>query len=195
MTFKHFAVLIVASMKSSLIRLAQRPRTVCWLLVYFCWVTLLAGCNTRRYVERAAAMEPTIKAGQRVEVDLAAYKPHAPERWDIVIFKHPENPGDDSPSMMRIVGLPGETIQMQPAGIIIDGQPLEIPPKLRTLAYGSLKLPVPSTNKTGQPPPAYPLKIPDNCYFVLGDNTPNAYDSRFWGVLPGKAILGKVLGY
>ena len=182
-------------MKANLIRLDQRLRAVGWLLAYSCCMTLVAGCNTRHYVERAVAMEPTIKAGQRVKVDLAAYKQHAPERWDIVIFKHPESPGDDSPSMMRIVGLPGETIQMQPDGIIIDGEPLEIPPKLKTLTYGSIKPPFPSISKTGQPLPAYPLKIPDSSYFVLGDNSLQAYDSRFLGVLTGKAILGKVVGY
>lgn len=183
-----------ADIKARPIRLDQRLRTVGWLLAYSC-MTLLAGCNTRYYVQKAVAMEPTIKAGERVKVDLGAYKQHAPERWDIVIFKHPENPGDDSPSMMRVVGLPGETIQMQPEAIIINGQPLEIPPKLRTLTYGSVKPPVPSISKAGQPLPAYPLKIPDNCYFVLGDNFLQAYDSRFWGALPDKAILGKVVGY
>ena len=146
------------------------------------------------YVEKANAMEPTIKVGQRVTLDMRAYKSHAPGRWEVVAFKHPESgdPKHEPFSIMRIVGLPGETIQIEPTDVIINGQRLEVPSQLKHLKYGGIKAES-SRTKTGRALPVYPLTIPQGCYFVLGDNSEVAYDSRFWGVLSADAIVGKIV--
>lgn len=95
------------------------------------------------------------------------------------------------PHLCRIVGLPGETVNVKSDGILINGEPPRVPPKLSHTHYRSISPPTPPKSKTGQPLPTYPLKIPQDSYFVLGDNSANAYDTRFWGALPGPLIIGK----
>jgi signal peptidase I len=155
-------------------------------------ILLLCGCRVKSYVEFAGAMEPTIRKGQQIEADTDAYKQSTPSRWDVVIFINPEASDKAVTSVMRIVGLPGETIQLEQDAVLINGRVLEVPAFLSAIHFGSVEHPPPKS-KTGRPLPMYPLQIPPGNYFVLGDNIQNAYDSRFWGLLPGRSIIGKVV--
>lgn len=131
-------------------------------------------------------MEPTIRAGQLVVLKHSAYKKAEPKRWDIVFFE----PVVDDPNalwVMRVVGLPGETISIAENGIMINGESCP-PPKGVTWTYA----PVP--RHSGKAIPIeFPFVIHTNAYFVLGDNVTNSYDSRFWGSLPRNKIKGKVV--
>ena len=164
------------------------------IAAYCCFLlSLTAGCVERVYVQLSNAMAPTIKAGDRVIIDPAAYKERAPARWDVILFSHPEARGSDSKSLMRVVGLPGEVIQLQGDDILLGGRQLLAPPLLENIRYRTVSVSSPSTSKKGHARPVYPLTIPENCYFVLGDNCLESYDSRFWGVLRRDDILGKGL--
>lgn len=137
-------------------------------------------------------MEPTIPAGTTVEVDFSAFRNTGPKRWEIVTFSPPKsaNPsGGDATFIMRVIGLPGETVEFGSSGILIDGAKLNLPKKMKGIAYvGTDTFP---NSKTVSPPK---LVLGSDDYFVLGDNSANANDSRFWGALSGTSITGRLVG-
>ena len=98
-----------------------------------------------------------------------------PKRQQIIIFKPPFAP--DTPDYVkRVIGLPGDTVDIHDGAVWINGQKLV-------------------ENYTARPPASRttskaPYKVPDNCYFVMGDNRGNSYDSRFWGCVPRNDIIG-----
>ncbi|HLK55113.1 MAG TPA: signal peptidase I [Chthonomonadaceae bacterium] len=137
-----------------------------------------------------------------IRVDQWAYRHATPQRADIIVFKAP--PGADQESLAlhqppkentlikRIIGLPGDTIEVKPSPdgsrclVYINGKPLEEP---------YIKEPM----DKDQPSIARfatqgPLVLKPGQYFVLGDNRNNSNDSRFWGVLVVDRVLGKVTG-
>jgi signal peptidase I len=109
-------------------------------------------------------------------------------RGDIVVFKYPEEPDRDF--IKRVIGLPGETIQLKNKKVYVNGQPLEEP-------YVHFLTP-PSNDY--QEVTAYdlrerfgPVTVPGDQYFVMGDNRDNSQDSRYWGFLPRSHVKGKAL--
>lgn len=98
------------------------------------------------------------------------------ERGDVVVFKFPEEPERDF--IKRVVGLPGETLEIGRQQVLVDGEPL--PEGYTTFVHG------------GQPG-MREYHVPEGHYFVLGDNRDNSHDSRFWGPLPADHVKGKGL--
>jgi signal peptidase I len=142
-------------------------------------------------------MEPTIKAGETIHVQMDAYRSTKPMRWDVVAFTPPIHSvaaGSKTDNLgiwiFRIVGIPGDVISFDEAGLSVNGSPANERPSLIE------KIHYQETTASGAPSaprsPVYPLAVPDGHYFVLGDNPDQANDSRVWGVLPGDSILGKV---
>lgn len=135
-------------------------------------------------------MAPTIKANEVVTADMSAYKTRLPSRWDVVIFR--PTPVSEKRQqelwMMRIVGLPGETIEFYEDGIHINGKVQTQPTQLQNIEYSA----VVASGQTETV--SFPFVIPDNKCFVVGDNVNNSFDSRFWGALPLDSIVGKVEG-
>ncbi len=121
------------------------------------------------------SMEPNLHDEQYVLVNKTAYWfGREPQRGDIVVLHPPENP--QSPDRIkRIIGLPGETIEVKSNGTVqIDGRPLEEP-----------YLPPHSGGTAGT------WTVPSDNYFLLGDNRGVSYDSRGWGTAPREYIIGK----
>jgi signal peptidase I len=150
-----------------------------------------SGCKPKLYRAGSSSMSPTITNGEFVMADMLAFSRYAPGRWDVVVFKPPAaaSGGETLTQVwvMRVVGLPGETISCATGSITVNGQPLLPPASLTNVNYLALdKLPV-----TGGV--TSPFLVPSASYFVLGDNSTNAYDSRYWGALPGSNIFGRVL--
>ena len=125
-------------------------------------------------------MEPTLDPGETLVADLSAYTSSNPNRYEVVIFDPPEGGGQWA---FRVIGLPGETINFSGGTLIIDGKPPTLPNDLKFIYRRS---PTPTSV-------SFPHVIPQNSYFVLGDNPAQANDSRYWGSLPKTKITGKIL--
>lgn len=124
------------------------------------------------------SMENTIMTGDRIFGNRLAYVLGGPQRFDIVIFRYPDD--ESQLFIKRIIGLPGETVEIIDGKVYIDGSetPLDdsFTPETPTGNYG-------------------PYTVPENCYFMLGDNRNNSKDSRFWQntFVERDAILGKAV--
>ncbi len=135
---------------------------------------LLLVLGTKRITIPTDSMLPTLAAGQRVSVNRMAYWFGEPQRGDIVAYRLPNEPG--SYFAKRVIGLPGETITIQGGYVYINGELFEEPYLTDTgitFSDGSWEIPV-------------------NSYFVMGDNRMHLADSRLWGPLDEKRIVGRV---
>ena len=101
------------------------------------------------------------------------------KRGDIVVFKYPEEPEKDY--IKRVIGLPGETIEVKSRQVYIDGQPLDEPYKVHRNPRG--------LNLDQDDYPA--TRIPEGSYFCMGDNRDNSRDSRSWGFVPESYLKGR----
>lgn len=143
--------------------------TLVLALVIFFAVNALTG----RFYVRGSSMEPSLHSGQYLIVSKLSYRLGDIQRGDIVVFEPPNGDGEDY--IKRIIGLPGEQIEIRDGAVWSNGYRLEEP-------YVNSATPYSGSWLLG----------PDE-YFVLGDNRANSSDSHSWGPLPGKNIVGKAL--
>src|ERR671932_1204320 len=124
------------------------------------------------------SMLPRLHDGERIFVNKLIYY-HLPpvERGDIVVFWYPDDPSKSY--IKRVIGLPGETVQMRAGRIFVNGKELQEPYLENSLNVAG-----------GDEPPTY---VKPHYYFVMGDNRDNSSDSRSWGLVPEKYIYGKAL--
>ncbi|CCH49999.1 signal peptidase I [Pseudodesulfovibrio piezophilus] len=108
------------------------------------------------------------------------YKTSDPERGDIIVFKFPQDESKDY--IKRIIGLPGETVEVRNKVVYINGQPLDEPYVLHTDAKN-----LPVRDNFG------PVTVPEGRYFMMGDNREGSFDSRWWGTVKREKIVGKAL--
>ena len=127
------------------------------------------------------AMRPTLVKADRVLVDKAIYKRSEPQRGDIIVFKYPDDP--KRPFIKRLVGLPGETVEIRDEWIVINGSALQ------ASAGRWATFPYHNQGKYGEKEQA--VTVPADHYFVLGDNSASSHDSRFWGFVPKQNLIGK----
>jgi len=109
-------------------------------------------------------------------------------RGDIVVFKYPEEPERDF--IKRVIGLPGETVELRNKKIYIDGKPLDEPYVHFLTPPSSEFQEVTSADLRENYRPSV---VPAGSFFVMGDNRDNSQDSRYWGFLPRNNIKGKAL--
>jgi len=129
------------------------------------------------FIVDGASMDPTFSTGEYLIVDELTYHFRAPERGSVIIFKYPK---DTSKFFIkRIIGLPGETVTLKDGIVTITNHDF---PNGFTLNEPYVKLPK-SDNAT------YTLDQAE--YFVLGDNRFGSADSRIWGPMPTKDIIGR----
>lgn len=145
------------------------------ILICFLLVTYVG----RRVVVSGNSMNPTLQDQDSLWVDMLSYRFHDPKRFDVVIFPYEDS---DTIYVKRIIGLPGEKIQMQENGIIlINDQPMQDP-------YGNTA----HINDVGLA--SNPIYLGPDEYFVLGDNRNDSHDSRYADVgnIHRSELIGKV---
>jgi signal peptidase I len=133
------------------------------------------------YYIPSASMVPTLKVGDRILVDKLSYDLHAVHRGDIVVFARPPRDYADpgiKDLVKRVIGLPGERISSEGNEVLINGKVLAEPW-------------LPKNEPLGQPIESQ--VIPKGDYFVMGDNRPDSLDSRYFGPIPGRLIVGRVV--
>ena len=108
-------------------------------------------------------------------------------RGDVVVFKYPDEPERDF--IKRVVGLPGETLELRAKNVYINGEPLD-EPFVHFLEPASASQEITSFDVRER---YGPVRVPDGQYFVMGDNRDNSQDSRYWGFLPRHYIKGRAL--
>jgi signal peptidase I len=119
------------------------------------------------------SMEPSLHTDQRLVVEKISYRFHGPQRFDVVVLRLPSQ-GDEL-LIKRVIGLPGETVEITDGHVYINGEKLEEP------------------FLTGQTNPGRQAKVtvPPLHVFVLGDNRNHSNDSRSFGPVPIENILGR----
>lgn len=181
------------------------------VLMALCGATVFYGKLFFNFVRvPVGSMANTIIPGDYLVIKTRAYGDIA--RGDIIVFKYPR---DDTNYIGRVVGLPQETMLVRERFVYINGEPLE---EERVTVDGSDLLnmePLPELSKEGTGPYRVyyvprigngldaeylgdgdygveePYRIPQNHYFVMGDNRDNSFDSRHRGTVPGELIVGK----
>jgi signal peptidase I len=108
-------------------------------------------------------------------------------RGEIVVFKYPDEPDRDF--IKRVIGLPGETVELKAKKVYIDGHPLD-EPYVHFLEPASEAQEVTSFDVRER---YGPVRVPEDHYFVMGDNRDNSQDSRYWGFLPRDYVKGRAL--
>ena len=139
------------------------------------------------------SMEPTLIPGDRILVLRYVYglripftfkriaKFRSPKTGEIVVFNYPEETNRDF--IKRCIGTPGSTVEIKNGVILLNGQPLKMEPINQLYYYNRGTL-----GKEGEV-----LAVPANSYFVLGDNSASSKDSRYWGFLDDKFLVGKAV--
>jgi signal peptidase I len=141
----------------------------------------------------SASMEPTLRCARpaagcdasfsdRVIANRLAYRFRDPHRGDIVVFEAPEAAerrcSEGGTFIKRIVGLPGEVLSERDGTLYVDGKPLDEP--------------YVDSRRRDSMTRSWP-RVPDGEYFVMGDNRVASCDSREWGTVPRKNLIGPVL--
>ena len=128
----------------------------------------------------SGSMLPTLQLGDKLFVNKFLYRFREPKRWEIIVFKSPEEPKKDF--IKRLIGTEGETVEIRDGVIFVNGQPQNPPPEIKGNFY---------YNQEPFAAPGQKIIVPDDSYFVLGDNSLSSRDSRYWGFVPKKNLVGK----
>jgi signal peptidase I len=132
-------------------------------------------------VVEGTSMLPELHDGERLLVNKLVYYKFKSVSWghiergDIVVFWYPKEP--DKSYVKRVIGLPGETVEVREGKVLING---------KELAETYL-----DTEHNQSLPSFQPKRVDEHFYFVMGDNRDNSSDSRYWGLVPEKYIYGK----
>ncbi|MGL6138648.1 MAG: signal peptidase I [Planktothrix sp.] len=127
------------------------------------------------------SMFPTLEINDRLVIEKVSYYLKSPQFRDIIVFTPPSQLqeigyGADQAFIKRIIGKPGQTIEVKNGRVYIDNQP-QFERYIAEEPHYQLA----------------PVKVPENCYFVMGDNRNDSNDSHVWGFLPQENIIGRAV--
>lgn len=162
----------VAPQSSLLTGLGTALRELIETLLLTLVIFLLIRFAVQNFRIEGFSMEPNFHDGEFLLVNKLVYMLHAPDRGDVVVLRYPPVPSRDF--IKRVIGLPGDRVEIMTGKVYINGEMLSEPYPLNegSYTYG-------------------PVTVGSDEYFVLGDNRNNSSDSHSWGMLPSKNIVGK----
>ena len=140
---------------------------------------------------------PRVQRADRIVVNKWIYRTCEPQRGDLVVFQtdkiNKNKEGLPTVFVKRLVGLPGETVDIDPPYVLINGERLTEPAIFDTISskqggYSGYFQP-----ETLGGPALLPITLGPDEYFLLGDNSPRSYDSRYWGPVLREKIRGKAI--
>lgn len=148
-------------------------------------VALVLTLIIRTYVVQAfkipsGSMRPTLIEGDKLFVNKFIYRFEDPKPGDIIVFKYPEDRKKDF--IKRLVAVGGQTVEIRDGKIHVDGKVLDDPASFGKFFY---------YNHEPYGGPYEKIQVPEGQYYVLGDNSANSTDSRFWGFVPKQNVIGK----
>ena len=185
------------SEKESSLPLRQgiKREIVAWFWVALAFM-LINGTVGQARVIPSGSMENTLLIGDHLIMSRLGYDAGVPftnwhvplwrnpDRQQMIIFKPPYAP-DTTDLIKRTIGLPGDTIDLRNGTVYINGREFNEP-----YTVGLTEPAPPGSAPRGYTDIKFPFHVPDNCYFAMGDNRTNSYDSRFWGCVPRNDIIG-----
>ena len=135
-------------------------------------IFLLLQATMQSFIVIGSSMKPDLHDGQRVLINKIVYAFHEPERGDVIVFKSPNRQQEDY--IKRVIASPGDIVEVKMGVVYVNGSPLDEPYIKDQPSYNLA-----------------PQKIPENNYFVLGDNRNNSNDSHNGWTVPHENIIGK----
>lgn len=149
-------------------------REVLEVLVITLLLFILVRLLVQNYRVDGPSMMPTLQNHEYILVNKADYFITSPQRGDVIVFQYPRDTSQDF--VKRVIGVPGDTVRVAADGVVtVDGDTINEP----------------YVNDLLNPYQPQTWRLSADQYFVLGDNRGNSSDSRDWGVVPRKDIIGK----
>ncbi len=150
-------------------------------------VALVLTLIIRAYVIQAfkipsGSMRPTLMEGDKLFVNKFIYRFKPMRPGDIIVFKYPGDPKKDF--IKRLVALENQVVEIKDGKVLVDGKIMDDPETFGKFYY---------YNHDPFGGPDEKIKVPSGAVYVLGDNSANSTDSRFWGFVPMKNIHGKAV--
>ncbi len=130
------------------------------------------------------SMEPTLMVGDRIFVEKLSYRFHEPKRGDVVVFKYPLDLKKDF--VKRLIAFGGEDVEIRDGNIYVNGKKLDQPDTFQGRYYYN-------RNDWDYGKEGNHYKVPPETFFVLGDNSAHSSDSRNWGFVPKKDLIGRAV--
>lgn len=142
----------------------------------------------------SGSMRPSLQEGDKIMVNKLLYGPklpftnirlpgiREPKRGDIIVFVYPEDRKKDF--IKRLVALGRETVEISNGNILINGKPINGPSEMLRIYYYN-------RGRFGEEGKA--IRVPEDCYYVLGDNSDSSRDSRYWGFVPKSNVIGRAM--
>jgi signal peptidase I len=164
------------------------------ILIALMLALIIRSCIVQAFKIPSGSMEDTLLIGDHLLVnkfiyglklpfsDRRIFKIRDPQRGDVMVFEYPVNRSQDF--IKRVIGVPGDEISERDKVVYVNGVPYRNPHEIHK--DGRI-LPA----ETSQRDNFGPIKVPENSYFMMGDNRDNSYDSRFWGFVKNSDIKGK----
>lgn len=128
----------------------------------------------------SSSMRPTLVEGDRIFVNKFIYRFREPQRGEVIVFKFPLNP--KRVFIKRLAAFGGEGVEILDGRLLIDDKNITHPEPLSQRDYYNRG----DFGREGEP-----VKVPEHSFYVLGDNSKNSRDSRYWGFVPEKNLIGK----
>jgi len=151
------------------------------LLIAFVLAMIIRAFVVQAFKIPTGSMKPTLMERDRILVSKFIYKFREPKRGDVIVFKYPENP--KLAFIKRLIGKSGDKLKIKNGRILIDEKEISEEQIITNFYY----------NRGHYGGIGQDIIVPPDALYALGDNSANSRDSRYWGFVPRKNLIGKAI--